>query len=73
VTAVIAVYRKPDSHSGWEIWVNGVFQEATQNPGSTVMQAVANLGGQVVVRYEDDDSLDKRIARHNTQVRPGSH
>lgn len=63
VTDVIAVYRAPNAVHGWQIWVNGMFQAATQSPGNLVMQAVSRLGGQVVVRYEDDDSLTKRAER----------
>lgn len=63
VTDVIAVYRLADSYSGFSVWVNGRFVATSTNYEPIVMQHVAHLGGQVVVRYEDDDSLPKRVQR----------
>lgn len=64
VTDVIAVYRKPDAFGLFEVWVNGEFHVATGQPGNTVMNFVRQFAaGQVVVRYEDDDSLIERTER----------
>jgi hypothetical protein len=70
VTDVIAVYRPADSYSGFSVWVNGQFVATSPNYQTIVMQHVAHLGGQVVVRYEDDDSISKRVER-NRRIQHG--